>query len=74
MIMGCIGLTLNVISVIFLHGMSCWQFATEVDTADCSEHDDHEVAHGNLDEPVADNGSEIYILQEVSNTSLEIQE
>jgi hypothetical protein len=37
MIMGCIGLTLNVISVIFLHGMSCWQFATELSMADSSQ-------------------------------------
>jgi zinc transporter 1 len=37
MIMGCIGLTLNVISVIFLHGMSCWQFDTELSMADTSQ-------------------------------------
>ena len=74
MVMGCIGLTLNVISVIFLHGMSCWHFATELSKADCSEHDDHEVAHGNLDDLVAENGSESYMLQEVSKNSFDTQE
>ena len=36
MIMGCVGLTLNVISVIFLHGMSCWH-VKQLNQADCSQ-------------------------------------
>ncbi|KAH8779263.1 putative metal ion resistance protein/transporter [Hyaloscypha sp. PMI_1271] len=51
MIMGCVGLALNIISVIFLH-----------------EHEDHEVAHGNLD---ADHASENYMLQETTNPHAE---
>jgi len=54
LIMGCIGLTLNIISVIFLH-----------------EHDDHEVAHGNLDGLDADNASESYMLRETTNPHAE---
>jgi hypothetical protein len=37
------------------------------------EHDDHEVAHGNLDELAADNASESYMLQEVSNSATVFQ-
>jgi len=35
------------------------------------EHEDHEVAHGNLD---ADHASENYMLQEVSNSALKCQD
>jgi zinc transporter 1 len=38
------------------------------------EHDDHEVAHGNLDELAADHASENYMLQEVSNSALNCQD
>ncbi|PMD27263.1 cation diffusion facilitator family metal ion transporter-like protein [Hyaloscypha hepaticicola] len=54
MIMGCVGLALNVISVIFLH-----------------EHDDHEVAHGNLDELAVGNASENNLLPETTNPHAE---
>jgi zinc transporter 1 len=38
------------------------------------EHDDHEVAHGSLDELAADHASENYMLQEVSNTAFNCQD
>jgi solute carrier family 30 (zinc transporter), member 1 len=37
MIMGCVGLTLNIISVIFLHGTSCWQLIFEKSKTECSQ-------------------------------------
>jgi zinc transporter 1 len=39
-----------------------------------TEHDDHEVAHGNLDELAVGNASENNLLPEVSNTLFEVHQ
>ena len=37
LIMGCVGLALNIISVIFLHGIKFCQLATNISSADGSQ-------------------------------------